>query len=72
MKKNTYILKNVWFYLILMSYYVVEMNVYLYNQMEVIMNQNQKTIRVMGTGFVKITPDATRLSFSIHSFLFLR
>ena len=63
MKKNTYILKNVWFYLILMSYYVVEMNVYLYNQMEVIMNQNQKTIRVMGTGFVKIAPDTTRLTF---------
>jgi Uncharacterized conserved protein len=35
--------------------------------MEVIMNQNQKTIRVMGTGFVKIAPDTTRLTFSIDS-----
>lgn len=71
MKKNTYILKNVWFYLILMSYYVVKMNIYLHNQKEAIMEQNQKTIRVMGPDFVKIIPDTTRLSFSIHSFLFL-
>ena len=31
------------------------------------MEQNQKTIRVMGTGFVKISPDTTRLTFSIDS-----
>ena len=60
-----------WFYLILMSYYVVKMNIYLHNQKEAIMEQNQKTIRVMGPDFVKIIPDTTRLSFSIHSFLFL-
>ena len=35
--------------------------------MEAIMEQNQKTIRVMGTGFVKISPDTTRLTFSIDS-----
>ncbi len=35
--------------------------------MEAIMEQNQKTIRVMGTGFVKISPDTTRLIFSIDS-----
>ena len=54
-----------------MSYYVVKMNIYLHNQKEAIMEQNQKTIRVMGPDFVKIIPDTTRLSFSIHSFLFL-
>ena len=31
------------------------------------MNQEQKTIRVMGTGFVKTMPDTTRLSFSVDS-----
>ena len=31
------------------------------------MEQNQKTIRVMGTGFVKIAPDTTKLTFSIDS-----
>lgn len=31
------------------------------------MEQNQKTIRVMGTGFVKISPDTTKLTFSIDS-----
>ena len=35
--------------------------------MEAIMEQNQKTIRVMGTGFVKIAPDTTKLTFSIDS-----
>lgn len=35
--------------------------------MEAFMEQNQKTIRVMGTGFVKIAPDTTRLTFSIDS-----
>lgn len=31
------------------------------------MEQNQKTLRVMGTGFVKIAPDTTKLTFSIDS-----
>ena len=31
------------------------------------MNQEQKTIRVMGTGFVKTMPNTTRLSFSVDS-----
>ena len=31
------------------------------------MNQEQKTIRVMGTGFVKTAPDTTRLSFEVDS-----
>lgn len=31
------------------------------------MNQEQKTIRVMGTGFVKVAPDTTRLMFEIDS-----
>ena len=31
------------------------------------MNQEQKTIRVMGTGLVKTVPDTTRLSFSVDS-----
>lgn len=31
------------------------------------MEQNQKTIRVMGTSFVKVAPDTTRLTFSIDS-----
>lgn len=35
--------------------------------MEVIMNQEQKTIRVMGTGFVKTAPDTTRLTFEVDS-----
>ena len=35
--------------------------------MEVFMNQEQKTIRVMGTGFVKTAPDTTRLSFEVDS-----
>ena len=35
--------------------------------MEAIMEQNQKTLRVMGTGFVKIAPDTTKLTFSIDS-----
>ena len=37
------------------------------NSMEVFMNQEQKTIRVMGTGFVKTAPDTTRLSFEVDS-----
>lgn len=35
--------------------------------MEAIMEQNQKTIRVMGTGFVKVAPDTTRLTFEVDS-----
>ena len=35
--------------------------------METIMEQNQKTIRVMGTGFVKVAPDTTRLTFEVDS-----
>lgn len=31
------------------------------------MNQEQKTIRVMGTGFVKTAPDTTRLTFEVDS-----
>lgn len=31
------------------------------------MNQEQKTIRVMGTGFVKTVPDTTRLTFEVDS-----
>ena len=31
------------------------------------MNQEQKTIRVMGTGLVKTVPDTTRLRFSVDS-----
>jgi len=31
------------------------------------MNQEQKTIRVMGTGFVKVAPDTTRLTFEVDS-----
>lgn len=31
------------------------------------MNQEQKTIRVMGTGFVKVAPDTTRLMFEVDS-----
>jgi uncharacterized protein YggE len=35
--------------------------------MEVFMNQEQKTIRVMGTGFVKTAPDTTKLTFEVDS-----
>lgn len=31
------------------------------------MNQEQKTIRVMGTGFVKTAPDTTKLTFEVDS-----
>lgn len=35
--------------------------------MEAIMEQNQRTIRVMGTGIIKIAPDTTRLTFEVDS-----
>ena len=31
------------------------------------MDQNQKTIRVMGVGNVRVAPDTTRLSFAVDS-----
>ncbi len=35
--------------------------------MEDFMNQEQKTIRDMGTGFVKTAPNTTRLTFEVES-----